>query len=283
MAQGATDRLRLAARLHRAIDEGALTLYFQPVRKVADGQAVALEALLRWPLPEGGFVPTMDFIRVAEDTGLIVPLGRWVVRQAAEAQRRLAQAGLAVPIAVNVSLAQCLHADLVGEVQAALRDHGLERGALQVELTESILMTRPEELAAMLMRLRMLGVCVALDDFGTGFSSMSYLRHLPLDKLKIDRAFLANVDSEARSASICEAMLALGHGLGLEVVAEGVERQAQFDWLAAHGCDQVQGFGLDLPMPLEQLVHRLHARSGDVARVGGAMWPRSPASAGRAE
>jgi len=252
-------------------------LHFQPVRNVIDGRPVALEALLRWPLPDGSFVPTMDFIHVAEDTGLIVPLGRWVVREAAATQRRLSRAGLGIPIAVNVSLAQCLHADLVGEMQSALRDHGLERGALQVELTESVLMTRPEELAAMLMRLRMLGVCVALDDFGTGFSSMSYLRHLPLDKLKIDRAFLANVDSEARSASICEAMLALGHGLGLDVVAEGVERQAQFDWLVAHGCDQVQGYGLDLPMPQEKLLECLRALPGDTARVGAAAWPRSRA------
>jgi EAL domain-containing protein (putative c-di-GMP-specific phosphodiesterase class I) len=276
MAQRATDRLHMAARLHRAIDAGALALYYQPVRRVGDGSAVALEALLRWPLREGGFVPTMDFIRIAEDTGLIVPLGRWVMRQAAATQRMLSEAGLGtVPIAVNVSLAQCLHADLVGDVQAALREYRLERGALQVELTESILMTRPEELAAMLMRLRMLGVCVALDDFGTGYSSMAYLRHLPLDKLKIDRAFIANVDSDPRSAAICEAMLALGHGLGLEVVAEGVERQAQFDWLAAHDCEQVQGYGLDMPMPQEKLLDCLRARTGDVARVGAATWPRS--------
>jgi len=277
MAQGAADRLQLAARLHRAIDAGALALHFQPVRCVADGQPVALEALLRWPLPDGGFVPPNDFIRIAEDTGLIVPLGRWVLREAAATQRRLVEVGLDVPIAVNVSLAQCLHGDLVGEVQAALRGSGLKHDALQVELTESILMTRPEELAAMLMRLRMLGVCVALDDFGTGYSSMAYLRHLPLDKLKIDRAFIANVDTDARSAAICEAMLALGHGLGLSVVAEGVERQGQFDWLAAHGCDQVQGYGVDRPMPQERVMDCLRGLPGDVVRVGSAGWPRSHA------
>jgi PAS domain S-box-containing protein len=283
MAQRATDRLQMAGRLHRAIEAGELTLHYQPLRNTTDGELSALEALLRWPLPEGGFVPTMDFIRIAEDTGLIVPLGRWVLREAAAMQRRLAEAGFAVPIAVNVSLAQCLHADLVGEVQAALRDFGLERGALQVELTESILMTRPEELAAMLMRLRMLGVCVALDDFGTGFSSMSYLRHLPLDKLKIDRAFVANVDHDARSASICEAMLALGHGLGLAVVAEGVERQAEFDWLAAHGCEQVQGYGVHMPMPQERLLDVLRGLPGDVAGVSGRAWPRSRTRARGAE
>ncbi|HWI24509.1 MAG TPA: EAL domain-containing protein [Lysobacter sp.] len=283
MAQGATDRLRMAGRLHRAIDAGELTLYYQPLRNTSDGEPAALEALLRWPLPEGGFVPTMDFIRIAEDTGLIVPLGRWVLREAAATHQRLAEAGVAVPIAVNVSLAQCLHADLVGEVQATLRDFGLERGALQVELTESILMTRPEELAAMLMRLRMLGVCVALDDFGTGFSSMSYLRHLPLDKLKIDRAFITNVDTDPRSASICESMLALGHGLGLAVVAEGVERQGQFDWLAAHGCEQVQGFGVHMPMPREKLLDVLRGLPGDVAGVSGRGWPRSRTRAHGAE
>jgi EAL domain-containing protein (putative c-di-GMP-specific phosphodiesterase class I) len=282
MAQGAADRLQVAARLHRAIEAGALTLHFQPLRDVAEGQVVALEALLRWPLADGGFVPTGDFIRIAEDTGLIVPLGRWVLREAAATQRRLADAGFDVPIAINVSLAQCLHADLVGEVQSALREFGLQRGALQVELTESILMTRPEELAAMLMRLRRLGVCVALDDFGTGFSSMSYLRHLPLDKLKIDRAFIDNVDSDARSASICRSMLALGHGLGLAVVAEGVERQAQFDWLAAHGCEQVQGFGLDRPAAFQDALARMRALAGDVSPVVGSRWPRSATQVGRA-
>lgn len=283
MARGASERLQLASRLHRAIDAGAFALHYQLIRDVADGRAAALEALLRWPLPDGGFVPPSDFIQLAEDTGLIVPLGRWVLREAAATQRRLADAGFDLPIAINVSLAQCVHADLAGEVQAAVREFGLGSGALQVELTESILMTRPEELAAMLVRLRMSGVCVALDDFGTGFSSMSYLRHLPLDKLKIDRAFIANVDEDARSAAICAALLAMGHGLGLEVVAEGVERQAQFDWLAAHGCQQVQGFGLDRPMPLQGVLERLQGMPGDVAAVHGAAWPRTRVRAGRAD
>ena len=274
LAQGASERLQLAGRLHRAIDAREFVLHYQLVRRVQDGSPAALEALLRWPQPEGGFVPPSDFIRIAEDTGLIVPLGRWVLDEAARAQRQLAETGFDVPIAVNVSLAQCVHGDLAAELVSVLDAHGLAPGALQVELTESILMTRPEELAAMLQRLRALGVCVALDDFGTGFSSMAYLRQLPLDKLKIDRAFVAHAHEDPRSASICSALLALGHSLGLVVVAEGVETQAQFDWLAVRGCDQVQGFGLDRPVPLAQALARMQAPAGEVVEVGSLRWPR---------
>jgi PAS domain S-box-containing protein len=281
LAQGASDRLRMAGRLHRAIDAREFTLHYQLIRRMHDGQPAAIEALLRWPQAGGGFVPPDEFIRIAEDTGLIVPLGRWVLREAAQAQLRLADAGMDVPIAVNVSLAQCLHEDLAAELEAVLDTHGLGRGALHVELTESILMTRPDELAQMLQRLRALGVCVALDDFGTGYSSMAYLRHLPLDKLKIDRAFIASVHEDPRSASICSALLALGHSLGLVVVAEGVETQAQFDWLAARGCDQVQGFGLDAPVALEDALARMQGYPGDVAPVAGARWARA-AQMGRA-
>jgi EAL domain-containing protein (putative c-di-GMP-specific phosphodiesterase class I) len=164
-----------------------------------------------------------------------------------------------LPVAVNVSLMQFLDGDIAHDIEQVLREYGLARGALHIELTESVLMTRPEPALETLRRLRAAGVCISLDDFGTGFSSMSYLKQLPLDAIKIDQSFVRDVDRDERSASICGALLTLGHGLGLKVVGEGVESQAQYEWLAAHGCDQVQGFGIHRPAPLAEAIERLHA------------------------
>lgn len=255
MAQRANARLRLAGRVHEAIDNAAFVLHFQIIRHVDDGRPAALEALIRWPQPQGGFIPPSEFIGICEDSGLIVPLGRWVLREAAITQRRLAEAGFGhLPIAVNVSLMQFLHSDLAADVDGVIGEFALPRGALHVELTESVLMTRPEQALAVLKRLQTRGVCVSLDDFGTGFSSMSYLRYLPLDALKIDRSFVHEVDSEERNASICLALLAMGHKLGLTVIAEGVETEAEFLWLREHSCDQVQGYGLDRPAPVDDVI-----------------------------
>jgi len=156
-----------------------------------------------------------------------------------------------------VSLMQFLDGDIAHDIESVLREYGLPRGALHIELTESVLMTRPEQALETLRRLQSNGVCLSLDDFGTGFSSMSYLKQLPLDAIKIDQSFVRDVHRDERSASICQALLALGHGLGLKVVGEGVETQAQYDWLAMHGCNQVQGFGIHRPAPLSQAIEQL--------------------------
>ena len=255
MAAHYTERLQLAGRIHMAIDRGEFALHFQPIRDAADGSPVALEALLRWPQADGSFIPPSDFIQLCEDTGLIIALGRWVIHAAARAQRQLAAAGWKqLPIAVNVSAVQLFNSDLVGEFTRAMQDYGLAPGALQMELTESVLMRNPTQALQTLGYLHASGIGVALDDFGTGFSSMSYLQHLPLDSLKIDRGFVTDVETNPRNAAICRALLSLGHSMGLSVIAEGVETEGQHRWLAAHGCDQVQGYLLGRPMPLEQVL-----------------------------
>jgi len=258
MARHASDRLRLAGRIHRAIDADEFELHFQILWDVAYSRPAGLETLLRWPQRSGGYLPPSEFIGLCEDTGLIVPLGRWALREAAAAQRLLDRAGFAgLPVAVNVSLMQFLDGDIAHDIESVLREYELPRGALHIELTESVLMTRPEQALETLRRLQAGGVCLSLDDFGTGFSSMSYLKQLPLDAIKIDQSFVRDVHRDERSASICQALLALGHGLGLKVVGEGVETQAQYEWLAMHGCNQVQGFGIHRPAPLAQAIETL--------------------------
>ena len=253
------ERLRLAGRIHNAID-AEFELYFQPICHAADNTPAALEALLRWPQADGSFIPPGDFIQLCEDTGLILALGRWVIRAAAQAQRQLVDAGWPdLPIAVNVSAVQFFNSDLVGEFARAMKEFDLAPGALQVELTESSLMRKPAQAMQTMQRLHEQGICVSLDDFGTGYSSMSYLQHLPLDILKIDRSFVADVEINPRNASICRALLSLGHSMGLTIIAEGVETPGQLQWLAAHGCDQVQGYLLGRPAPLKAVIEQLDA------------------------
>ena len=250
------DRLRLAGRIHSAID-AEFELHFQPICHAADSSPSSLEALLRWPQADGSYIPPGDFIQLCEDTGLILALGRWVIRAAAQAQRQLVDAGWNLPISVNVSAVQFFNSDLVAEFARASQEFGLARGALHVELTESSLMRKPAQAKQTMQRLHEQGVSISLDDFGTGYSNMSYLQHLPLDILKIDRSFVADVETNPRNASICRALLSLGHSMGLTVIAEGVETQGQQQWLAAHGCDQVQGYLLGRPVPLLDLIAQL--------------------------
>lgn len=258
MATRYTERLQLAGRIHMAIDRGEFELHFQPIRHAADGTPAALEALLRWPQADGSQIPPGDFIQLCEDTGLIIALGRWVLRAAAHAQQRLNEVGWCeLPIAVNVSAVQFFNTDLAGEFTRVVEEFGLQRGALQLELTESSLMRNPTQALQTMQRLHEKGIRISLDDFGTGFSSMSYLQHLPLDSLKIDRSFVSDVETNPRNAAICRALLSLGHSMGLSVIAEGVETEGQHRWLAAHGCDQVQGYLLGRPVPLEVLLAEL--------------------------
>jgi diguanylate cyclase (GGDEF)-like protein len=255
------ERLRLVSRLRRALAGDEFMLHFQPKFRASDLAPTGLEALLRWNDPDRGLVAPGDFIGVAEDSGLIVPIGRWVLREAARHHRLLAEAGLAtMSIAVNVSPPQFQRGDLFNELRALLAEFALPAGALEIELTENVILDNPEAAIEQMQRLRALGVTVAIDDFGTGYSSLGYLRRLPVDVLKIDRSFVADLDGDAESAAVCAAIIGLAHDLGRTVIAEGVETQAQHAWLRAHGCDGVQGFLFAHPMPFEQAREALARR-----------------------
>lgn len=261
MSTRAGERLAMLRRLRDALERGEFELAFQPIRRVPDGQLMSVEALLRWPQPDGRAIPPDQFIPLCEESGLIVPIGTWVLEQAARAWHRLAEAGFTdVAVAVNVSAVQFASSQTRDVLRTIREVHGLPERALHLELTESVLLRNPDAAQALMRELHEDGLCLSVDDFGTGFSSMAYLRDLPIDHLKIDRAFVHGVDTDPRNAAICRAMIALAHGLGLEVIAEGVEHAGQLEWLRAQGCDHVQGWHLGRPVPLDVLLDGLAAR-----------------------
>ncbi len=257
MREAVTERVELERELRIAMREGQLLLHYQPKFRVRDRVLVGAEALLRWRHPTKGLVPPGRFIPAAEDSALIVPIGAWVLSEACRHRASWHREGLDVGrISVNVSALQFGQRDFVGSVTRAIRSANLEPGQLELELTESIAVGEAASVAERLHAIRALGVRVSIDDFGTGYSSLSYLQRLPLDVLKIDRAFVAPLDrdeEQARGArAIAGAIATLARGLGLEVLAEGVETEAQFEILASLGCDVIQGYLLGRPMPVEE-------------------------------
>ncbi|WP_202845578.1 bifunctional diguanylate cyclase/phosphodiesterase [Luteimonas saliphila] len=257
MASQAAERMVLARRLREALDKREFELHFQPIHRLVDDRLVAVEALLRWR-QEGGYVPPDVFVPLAEASGLILPIGRWVLEEAARSHGRLAAHGLAqVAIAVNVSAVQLLADGLSEAILDLQRKFDLPAGALHVELTESVVLRRPQAARVRMLQLRAAGVRISIDDFGTGFSSMAYLRDLPLDCLKIDRSFVQQVHADERNASICRALIALARGLGLGTIAEGVESADELEWLRRNGCEQAQGYHLGRPVPLDRLLESI--------------------------
>jgi diguanylate cyclase (GGDEF)-like protein/PAS domain S-box-containing protein len=257
--------LALESSLRGAIERSELALHYQPQVACGDGGIVGMEALLRWDSPERGKVPPCDFIPLAEDTGLIVPLGGWVIREACRQNKAWQDAGLPrVRVAVNVSAYQVRAANLVQVVRAALEETGLAPCYLEVELTETAMMGDSPLAEKQLAQLRALGVTVSLDDFGTGYSSLGYLSRFSLDKLKIDQSFVRNIASSTRSAAIAKATVALAQGLSLTVVAEGVETVEQRDYMHKIGCHALQGYLYSPPLPAEEMAvllckgHLLH-------------------------
>lgn len=247
------DRLDVVSRLRRALDDGEFVLHFQPQYTADSRQLTGIEALVRWQHPEKGLLPPAQFIPICEESGLIIPLGRWVLREACRHHARLQQLGRGdLSIAVNVSAAQFLRGDLLEDLRALKAEFALPPGAIELELTESVVMESPEVVILVMQELRDLGVSMSLDDFGTGYSSLAYLKRLPLDRLKIDRAFVRDLPQDEDDAAICTSVIALASALRLRVVAEGVEMPEQLDWLADHGCDEVQGYLLARPLPFEE-------------------------------
>jgi EAL domain-containing protein (putative c-di-GMP-specific phosphodiesterase class I) len=249
-------RLDLVHDLHRSIERDELLLHYQPLVDVATGEVAGLEALLRWVHPEQGVIPPGEFIPVAEDTGLILELGDWVIR---EAIRQIAVWNAARPsdrplfVSVNVSARQLGGGSLLDTVAEALATAGVPGGQLCLEITESALMADPELAASVLHGARALGARVAIDDFGTGYSSLAYLRELPVGVLKIDRTFVAGLDSDGRDLALIQAVLGLAEEFGMIACAEGVETSTQLEKLHAAGCTLAQGYLFARPQPAAEL------------------------------
>ena len=236
MNQRVQRRRELQLELRRALDANGLEVHYQPKFTLPDRRLCGIEALLRWPHPQLGMVPPAEFIPVAEDTGLIIEVGAYVLREACRQNRLWQQADVdTVPVAVNLSAAQFARRDLAALITSILEESGLEPGLLELEITESVLLRNAQEALAVLSRLRELGIVIALDDFGTGYSSLSYLHRFPIDKLKIDRSFISELGHNASSADIVRIIISLARTLHLTVVAEGVETAAQLDRPRAHG------------------------------------------------
>lgn len=245
-------RQEIETGLRDALRNGELEVHYQPEVDLRSGSVVGFEALLRWRNQRLGNVPPSEFIPVAEEIGLIIPIGTWVIRKACQDLHRLSDlAGKPALVAVNISPWQLEQLDLVQVVQEALAENDLDAGRLEIEITESVLMGDSPRIARNLDALRDLGVRVAIDDFGSGFSNMSYLLRFSVDRLKIDRSFIRGCSSASNSSTVTTAIIALAHQLKLSVIAEGVETQEQVDFLHAAGCDQAQGYFYARPMPLK--------------------------------
>lgn len=250
--------LELEHELRHALERDQFQLHYQPKVDVRTGKIIGVEALLRWLHPRMGNITPDRFIPLAEETGLIIPIGEWVLRQACRQAREWQVHGLPfLRMSVNLSATQFRQPNLEAVVRSALDDALLEPDILELELTESSIMTNPEESAAIFEKLSAAGVMIAIDDFGKGYSSMSYLQRFPIDKLKIDRSFVTDLTVNPDAAAIVTAIISLAHGLRLKVVAEGVESHGQLDYLRKAGCDQYQGYLCSRPVPpaeLEKLV-----------------------------
>jgi len=244
--------LKTQQELRHALDHDEFVLYYQPRVDAESHAIIGFEALLRWRHPQRGLVPPLEFISIAEETGLIVEMGEWVIKTACAQNRAWIVAGqFKCPVSVNVSVAQFKKSDFLQVVQRALQASGLPPPLLELEITESLVMEDPEAFIEVLKKLKMLGVKISIDDFGTGYSSLSYLKRFPIDHLKIDRSFVRDLATDPADASICRTIIAMAHSLEISVVAEGVETLEQAIYLSAHGCEELQGFLFYRPAPPE--------------------------------
>lgn len=250
----AAERLALESRLRRAIEKGEFQLHYQPQIDLQSGKIIGCEALIRWQHPELGMVPPAEFIPIAEDSGLIVSIGEWVMREAAEQVRRWQADGLdSFHVAVNIASPHFQQPDFTDHVAAILQETGLAPKYLELEVTESMLMDDRTLNLDTLTRLKKMGLRLSIDDFGTGYSSLAYLKRFPVDTLKVDRSFVKDTPAADDDAAIASAIIAMAHSLRLEVVAEGVETSSQLEFLKAHGCEYVQGYLISRPVPAAEI------------------------------
>lgn len=251
-------RLDWISRLRNALANDEFLLHYQPKIEVLTGRVAGVEALLRWRTSDGTMISPGEFIPLAEETGLIVPIGEWVLNQACLINREWQKAGRRpIPVSVNISAIQLERDDLVDKVTAVLKETGLTPQYLELEITESALMSDVKQSIRTLERLRELGVRTSIDDFGTGYSSLAHLKRFPVDTLKIDQSFIRDITADRGNAGIVQAVISLSHTLGLTVVAEGVETPEEYRYLSARGCDQIQGYYTGRPVPPDEVVGQL--------------------------
>jgi len=257
MNQAASERLQIESNLRQALTRDEFSLHFQPIVNLASGQVSAAEALLRWN-PSGGPIGPDRFIPVAEETGLIVPIGEWVIRNACRERQKWEVLGITQPrMVVNISARQFAQRNLVATVGRMLQEVDLLPEQIGIEITESLLMERPEDTIRTLTTFSNMGVQISVDDFGTGYSSLSYLKRFPLDKLKVDRSFVRDIATDPDDAAIVTAIIAMAHSLNIKVVAEGVETEQQLQFLRSRGCDEYQGYYFSRPVPSDEFIAKL--------------------------
>jgi diguanylate cyclase (GGDEF)-like protein len=253
MNRDVLERLRVQASLRLALKNEEFRLHYQPQMRLRDGRIVGMEALVRWQCADGGLVHPGEFIAVAEQSGLILPIGQWVLNEACRQAMQWRRDGLPdLVVAVNLSVAQFRRGNILDAVAGALAWSGLPPASLELELTESVLLHDTETALETLRALKKIGVKLSIDDFGTGYCSLAYLKRLAVNKLKIDRSFIRDLVDSSEDAAIVRAIIQLGHTLELEVVAEGVETDAQLEFLRTNGCDQIQGYLISHPLPAAQ-------------------------------
>jgi EAL domain-containing protein (putative c-di-GMP-specific phosphodiesterase class I) len=245
--------MEMTNALSRALDQGEFLVYYQPKVELNSGSMRGMEALLRWQRPGVGLVPPDEFIPLAEATGLIVPIGEWVLREACRQTKVWRESGQPdLRVAVNLSARQLQEPKLAQKVEAVLSETGLPVNGLELEITESAVMTNFESAEALLRRLREMGIKISLDDFGTGYSSLSYLRRLPINSVKIDKSFVEDLPNNPEAVAVATAIISMTHSLNLEVIAEGVETDEQLEFLRKNHCDLIQGYIFSRPLPADQ-------------------------------
>ena len=251
---------RLKSELHRAVEQGEFQVYYQPITSLNTGQITGVEALLRWQHPRHGLIYPGEFVPMLEETGLVVPIGEWLLRTACTQVKHWQTSGYGpLRLSVNVSVRQVQDSEFPGRVKAILATTGLDAGWLELEVTESIAMRNIDFSLTLLNELRAAGLGISIDDFGTGYSSLERLRHLPLRTLKIDRSFVNDIPGHRSSVAITTAIITMAHSLNLKVIAEGVETAEQMAFLQSRQCDEGQGFLFGQPVQAETLTEILQA------------------------